>query len=58
MRSPGRRPQLGEGVGQAIDPRLGLTKRDDPLVLEPGGTLRPAQGRSREEMADVHTILQ
>jgi hypothetical protein len=41
-----RRPQLGEGVGEAIDPRLRLTKRDDPLVLKPRGALRPTQGRS------------
>ena len=50
-------PQCREGVGQAIDPCLGLTKRDDPLVLKPGGPLRPAPGRAREEMSNVHESL-
>ena len=51
-------PPAGKGVGEAVDPRLRLTKRDDLLVLQPRRALRPTQGRSREEMADVHTILQ
>src|SRR5467141_2889134 len=44
--------------GQAVDPRLSLTKRNDLLVLEPGGTLRPSLGRACKEMADVHRVLQ
>src|SRR5882724_2154967 len=52
------RPQRGQGMGQAVDPRLSPTKCDDLLILKPGGTLRPALGGACKEMADVHRILQ